>query len=218
MTEIAKEPAVIGGLFSGILNVEIISDEDSVKIQQEELRAKLMETWDMLPKRLLGGPPVNGKLSNFYQTWNWGDPSVLIHGDSGIGKSVACMNLVQRLFRESIQALDARKASTVRWYSQYDLDRPYSRKEDQLFLKEPLETMVTRSVKSQLLFIEDFNSPLDTNTGRLANIIKSRYNSGLPTIIMTGETLEGFASMVGKTPLRWITESVNSGAATLIEV
>lgn len=218
MSGITKEPAIISGLFSSILDVQIISDKESVRIQRDELRNRLMTTWDLLPKRLLGAPRVNGKLKKFQDNWSWGDPSVLIHGDSGVGKSVACIGLIRRLFKEAIQSLDIKKAMTVRWYSQYDLDRPYDREHDHVFLSESLEHMVTRSIKSHLLVIEDFDSPLDRKIGRLSSIIKSRYNSGLPTIVMTGQNLEGFSEMVGKTPLRWITESVNGGAATLIEV
>lgn len=154
----------------------------------------------------------DARLLESVRAWRVGDPGMLLHGPTGIGKSSAAAILFLRLvgngWRNGGDAWYF--ARGLRWYSAAALSQ--ARREHPLGQGDAPE--ITRAESARLLVIDD--AGWDRDTAAVSDVLAARYEKSLPTVVTTGLTAVELSKHYGAAVVRRFVEA-GGGAATIVD-
>lgn len=160
---------------------------------------KLKElVWDKIPKHLVGQPiaPCYAKLVTNFE---WGSSRILL-GETGAGKSTACVHLVRELLRrgKANGGKDFDLARSIFW-TRADAITRAGGSDDEESVK-----LIHRAEYARLVILDD----LATTSKTLLGVIQQRYDRGLPIVATSGAmSYSLFTELVGGDAVkRWILE------------
>jgi hypothetical protein len=165
---------------------------------QERGRRLVELVWDKIPKHLVR-QPVRPEFAPLLQRWEWGVSWVLL-GQTGSGKSTACVHLIRELLRRGKVngGEDFARAKSIFW-TRSDAVTQAGGRDD-----EHSHKLLHRAEFSRLMVLDDVADPSKT----LLRIIQQRYDAQRPLIVTCGALdQKSFVNAVGgEAVARWILE------------
>lgn len=154
--------------------------------------------WDKIPKHLIG-QPINPRYSPIVSRFDWGSSWVLL-GETGAGKSTACVHLVRELLRrgKANGGKDFDLAKSIFWTRADAITRAGGSDDNEA------GKLLHRAEWAKLMILDDLAAPSKT----LLGVIQQRYDRGLPIVATCGAMTRGlFTELVGGEAVkRWISE------------
>ncbi|MBK9945630.1 MAG: hypothetical protein IPP12_00385 [Nitrospira sp.] len=160
---------------------------------------KLKElVWDKIPKHLVK-QALSPRYAAMVTRFDWGHSWVLL-GETGAGKSTACVHLVRELLRrgKTNGGQDFDLAKSIFWARADAITRAGGSDHDED------GKLLHRAEWAKLMVLDDLSAPSKT----LLGVIQQRYDRGLPIVATCGAMTRGqFTELVGGDAVkRWISE------------
>lgn len=154
--------------------------------------------WDKVPKHLVK-QALNPRYAAMVTRFDWGHSWVLL-GETGAGKSTACVHLVRELLRrgKTNGGQDFDLAKSIFWARADAITRAGGSDDDEA------GKLLHRAEWAKLMVLDDLSAPSKT----LLGVIQQRYDRGLPIVATCGAMTRGlFTELVGGEAVkRWISE------------
>lgn len=160
---------------------------------------KLKElVWDKVPRHLIG-QPISPRYAPLVSRFDWGSSWILL-GETGAGKSTACVHLVRELLRRGKLngGKDFDLAKSIFWARSDAITKAGGTDNDES------GKLLHRAEWAKLMVLDDLATPSKT----LLGVIQQRYDHGLPIVATCGAMTRGlFTELVGGEAVkRWILE------------
>jgi hypothetical protein len=160
---------------------------------------KLKElVWDHIPKHLIG-QPLNLRYAPLVSRFDWGSSWILL-GETGAGKSTACVHLVRELLRRGKVngGKDFELAKSIFWARSDAITKAGGSDENEA------GKLLHRAEWAKLMILDDLATPSKT----LLGVIQQRYDRGLPIVATSGAMTRGqLTELVGGDAVkRWLLE------------
>lgn len=167
--------------------------------EEDERRAKLRElVWERVPRHLVK-QPCHPQYRKLIDRWEWGVSWVLL-GQTGAGKSTACVHLVRHLLRIGVAngGDDFLRAKSIFWTRADAITKAGGADTDEA------AKLLHRAEYSRLMILDDLAAPSKT----LLGVIQARYDHQRPIIATCGalNAKQFIETVGGEAVSRWILE------------